>query len=56
MVRLTIRATDEGVPPVLLRLMEERISAGQSLVPEKAEYRMPSRSEISESFGNVMVL
>ena len=28
MYRLTIRATDESVPPVLLKLMEERLSQG----------------------------
>jgi AP-2 complex subunit alpha len=28
MFRLTIRATDEAVPPVLIKLMEERLSQG----------------------------
>jgi len=28
MFRLTIRATDEAVPPILLNLMEERLSQG----------------------------
>lgn len=28
MYRLTIRATDEQVPPVLLKLIEERLSQG----------------------------
>lgn len=28
MYRLTIRATDESVPPVLIKLMEERLSKG----------------------------
>ncbi|KAF1986935.1 Adaptor protein complex AP-2 alpha subunit [Aulographum hederae CBS 113979] len=31
MYRLTIRATDESVPPVLLKLMEDRLSQGESL-------------------------
>ena len=53
MVRLTIRATDESVPPVLLKLMEERLAAGASTVPELKEG--PTRDEISQSFGNVMV-
>ena len=54
MVRLTIRATDEAVPPVLFKLMEERLSAGQSNAPPE-RYQGPSRSDISEAFGNVMV-
>ncbi|KAI0843377.1 Adaptor protein complex AP-2 alpha subunit [Hypoxylon sp. FL0890] len=53
MVRLTIRATDESVPPVLLKLMEERISKGISTAPEVRE--APSRQEISDTFSNIMV-
>ncbi|KAI1388205.1 Adaptor protein complex AP-2 alpha subunit [Hypoxylon trugodes] len=53
MVRLTVRATDESVPPVLLKLMEERISQGASTAPEVREG--PSRQEISDTFGNIMV-
>ena len=53
MVRLTIRATDESVPPILLKLMEERLAAGASTVPELKEG--PTRDEISQSFGNIMV-
>ncbi|KAL9078496.1 MAG: hypothetical protein Q9157_002584 [Trypethelium eluteriae] len=30
MYRVTIRATDEGVPPILLKLMEDRLSQGVS--------------------------
>ncbi|KAI9700960.1 MAG: hypothetical protein M1820_006605 [Bogoriella megaspora] len=30
MYRVTIRATDDGVPPILLKLMEERLSQGAS--------------------------
>ncbi|KAI1474924.1 hypothetical protein K445DRAFT_14341 [Daldinia sp. EC12] len=53
MVRLTIRATDESVPPVLLKLMQERISAGVSTAPEFRP--APTRQEISDTFANVMV-
>ena len=53
MVRLTIRATDESVPPVLLKLMEERLAAGASTVPELKEG--PTHDDISQSFGNIMV-
>jgi AP-2 complex subunit alpha len=53
MVRLTIRATDESVPPVLLKLMEERLSVGTSVVPELKEG--PTKQEISTAFSNVMV-
>ncbi|KAI1750156.1 adaptin N terminal region-domain-containing protein [Xylaria castorea] len=53
MVRLTIRATDESVPAVLLKLMEQRISAGVSKVPMVQEG--PSRQEITNAFGNVLV-
>ncbi|KAI1506247.1 Adaptor protein complex AP-2 alpha subunit [Biscogniauxia marginata] len=53
MVRLTIRATDESVPPVLMKLMEERISAGMSTTPELREG--PTRRDISETFSNIMV-
>ena len=28
MYRLTIRATDEAVPPILLKLMEDRLTRG----------------------------
>lgn len=28
MYRITIRATDESVPPVLIKLMEERLAQG----------------------------
>lgn len=53
MYRLTIRATDETVPPVLLKLMAEKLALGTSPWMEKAE--VPSRREISSSFANVMV-
>lgn len=53
MVRLTIRATDESVPSVLLKLMEERIAAGMSTVPETNFG--PTPRQISDSFSNIMV-
>jgi len=53
MIRLTVRATDESVPPVLLKLMVERLSAGNSTMAEK--HAVPTPREISEAFGNVMV-
>lgn len=53
MVRLTIRATDDSVPPVLLKLMVERLSVGASNAPEKFE--KPTVSDISDSFRNIMV-
>ncbi|KAK4453729.1 adaptin N terminal region-domain-containing protein [Podospora aff. communis PSN243] len=53
MVRLTIRATDDSLPPVLLKMMEERLAVGVSIRPEK--YEAPTASEISDSFRNIMV-
>ena len=53
MVRLTIRATDDTLPPVLLKMMEERLAVGVSVRPEK--YEAPTVSEISDSFRNIMV-
>lgn len=53
MVRLTIRATNEKVPPVLLKMMEERLSQGVSIRPER--YENPTANDISESFRNIMV-
>ena len=29
MYRLTIRATDESVPPILMKFMEDRLSQGE---------------------------
>jgi AP-2 complex subunit alpha len=53
MIRLTVRATDESVPPVLLKLMVDKLSAGNSTMAEK--HAAPTALEISEAFGNVMV-
>lgn len=52
MFRLTIRATDESVPAVLAKIMEERLSAGAS---EPEELERPSREDILSSYGNVLV-
>lgn len=53
MIRLTIRATDESVPGVLLKLMQDHLSMGVSAGPDLPE--PPTRQEISDAFGNVMV-
>ena len=53
MIRLTIRATDESVPPVLIKTMEERLQIGVSTAPEVHD--APSHREISDAFGNVLV-
>jgi AP-2 complex subunit alpha len=53
MIRLTIRATDESVPPVLIKIMEERLCIGVSIAPEVREG--PTRRDISDAFGNVLV-
>ncbi|POS76665.1 hypothetical protein DHEL01_v204953 [Diaporthe helianthi] len=53
MVRLTIRATDESVPQVMLKMMEERIAAGVSTLPET--HFGPTPREISDTFSNIMV-
>lgn len=53
MLRLTIRATNEIVPTILLKMMEERLMVGISKEPEP--YNAPTRREISNTFGSVMV-
>jgi AP-2 complex subunit alpha len=53
MLRLTIRATDETVPPVLIKIMVDRLQIGQSTQPE--EFIAPTRREISDAFGNILV-
>ncbi len=52
-IRLTVRATDDSVPAILLKLMQDHLSMGVfagSALPEP-----PTRQEISDAFGNVMV-
>ncbi|KAH6900131.1 adaptin N terminal region-domain-containing protein [Thelonectria olida] len=51
MIRLTIRATDDSVPGLLLKLMQDRLAAG--VIADRLE--PPTREEISDSFRNVMV-
>jgi AP-2 complex subunit alpha len=53
LMRLTIRATDESVPPILLKLMEERLAVGVSTGHDLREGS--SRRDISDSFASVMV-
>jgi AP-2 complex subunit alpha len=53
MVRLTIRATDESVPPVLLKLMQHRLARGFATHSEPL--RPPTKREISDAFSNVLV-
>ncbi|KAI0136806.1 adaptin N terminal region-domain-containing protein [Xylariales sp. AK1849] len=53
MIRLTIRATDESVPPVLLKLMVERLAVGVSTATTLNEG--PTKREISDAFSSVMV-
>lgn len=52
MVRLTIRATDESVPQVLVKLMEGRLAVGASAQPIPADLTL---KEMKDAFGNVLV-
>ncbi|KAL7897892.1 Adaptor protein complex AP-2 alpha subunit [Trichoderma sp. SZMC 28014] len=53
MIRLTVRATDESVPRILVKLMQERLCVGVSTAPERHD--APTRQDISDAFGSVMV-
>jgi AP-2 complex subunit alpha len=53
MIRLTIRATDESVPLIICKLMEERLAIGISTQPEPSEQL--TRRDISDAFSNVLV-
>ncbi|KAL8380679.1 hypothetical protein RB595_005112 [Gaeumannomyces hyphopodioides] len=53
-VRVTIRATDDSVPPVLLKLMEEQLSQGVSTLPDPV--MAPTPRDISDAFSNIMVV
>ncbi|PHH76654.1 hypothetical protein CDD82_3897 [Ophiocordyceps australis] len=53
MIRLTIRATDDSVPAILLKLMQDRLSSGRPPAPEPRE--APTRRDISDAFSNIMV-
>lgn len=52
MIRLTIRATDDSVPAILLKPMQEQLSVG---IPTGNSLYPPSREEASDAFRNVMV-
>ncbi|EXF80584.1 hypothetical protein CFIO01_04291 [Colletotrichum fioriniae PJ7] len=51
MIRLTIRATDESVPAVLLKVMQDRLAAGFT----QEKFQAPTPSEISDAFSNILV-
>ncbi|KAH8670199.1 Adaptor protein-like protein complex AP-2 [Tricladium varicosporioides] len=53
MMRLSIRATEEVVLPILMKLMEEKLALGVSTQPEVMQ--PPTRREISDTFGNILV-
>ena len=53
MLRLTIRATDESVPEVMLKLMQDHLAAGEPIASERHEPM--AREDISNAFGHVMV-
>lgn len=53
MVRLTIRATEDALPPLLLKMMQERLARGVSTAPER--FSPPTVSEISDAFRGIMV-
>ncbi|KAL1836881.1 hypothetical protein VTJ49DRAFT_4537 [Mycothermus thermophilus] len=53
MLRLTIRATDEALPPVLLKLMQQQLERGAATAQERPP--PPTVQEISDAFRNVMV-
>lgn len=56
MIRLTIRATDDALPPLLLKMMQERLARGVSTLPlERGGHAQPTVSEISDSFRSIMV-
>lgn len=58
MFRMTIRATDESVPPIMIKLMEERLSVGfstQQEEPEEESGPMLNRQDIVNTYENVLV-
>lgn len=52
MIRLTIRATDESVPAVLLKLMQGRLARGYAAPNDS---RGLTKRDIHDAFGHVMV-
>ncbi|KAI6778792.1 AP-2 complex subunit alpha-like protein [Emericellopsis cladophorae] len=55
MIRLTIRATDDSVAPILLSLVQERLSVGFPTVSERGA-NAPSEDQMLDAFGNVLVM
>jgi AP-2 complex subunit alpha len=55
MVRLTIRATDDMLPPLMLKMMQERMARGVSTAQERFAPPQPTMSDISDSFRSIMV-
>lgn len=53
MLRVTIRATDESVPQILLKLLQDNLSAGIST--NQPLPSPPTHEDISNAFGSVMV-
>ena len=51
---MTIRATDESVPPIMIKLMEERLSIGFSTQVEESQ-EVPSKQDILNTYENVLV-
>ena len=54
MIRLTIRATDESVPAVLMKIMEDRLALGMNTRPERVD--PPMRRDNLDAFANVLVV
>jgi hypothetical protein len=49
MYRLTIRATDESVPPVLIKIMEEKLGQGEEEEKPFSAYERGGRDEFDVS-------
>jgi hypothetical protein len=45
MYRLTIRATDESVPPVLIKIMEERLGHGEETEQANSSFLRSGRDD-----------
>lgn len=52
MIRLTVRATDDTVAPVLAKLMHERLAIGMSGLRQPVA---TTEDGLSHAFANVMV-
>jgi len=51
MFRMTIRATDDSVPPLLVKIMEERLSLGYFNEPERSQ----AGGDDTGSYGDLLV-